>query len=99
MNIAITGATGLLGTALTRALTAGGVEVSRIARGKAAEGDIAWDPETWVIDSPRLEGFDAVVHLAGENLAARRWTAAQKARIRDSRLRGTGLLSESLARL
>jgi uncharacterized protein (TIGR01777 family) len=64
----------------------------------AAE-DVGWNPQTGRIDSAHLEGHDAVVHLAGENIAARRWTTEQKNRIRESRVQGTKLLCETLAKL
>lgn len=101
MKILVTGATGLVGKTLVSFLTTGGHEVYRLSRNqeKLKERDIFWDPAKGMIDSQKLEGFDAVVHLAGENIAARRWTAAQKEKIRASRVDGTRLLSDALARL
>jgi uncharacterized protein (TIGR01777 family) len=99
MQIAITGSTGLVGAELVTFLTTGGHHVSRVVRNNPTGSDIAWNPTAGTIDAERLEGLDAVVHLAGENIAARRWNAEQKARIRDSRVQGTKLLCESLARL
>jgi uncharacterized protein len=99
MKIAITGSTGLVGSALVPFLTTGGHHVTRIVRTSATEHDAVWNPATGQIDARRLEGLDAVVHLAGENIAAGRWNAERKARIRDSRVQGTKLLSETLAKL
>ena len=99
MHVLVTGATGLVGSALIPFLTTGGHRVTRMGRSQAGEGAVRWDPEEGVLNGADLEGFDAVVHLAGENIAGGRWTAAQKARIRDSRVKGTGLLCETLARL
>lgn len=98
-KIAITGSTGLVGSALVPFLATGGHHVTRIVRSSTAEADAVWDPITAQIDSARLEGLDVVVHLAGENIAARRWNAEQKARIRDSRVQRTRYLCETLARL
>ncbi len=100
MKIAVTGSTGLVGSALVPFLTSGGHQVVRLVRSSTASDDaVAWDPSLSQIDARRLEGVDAVVHLAGENIAVRRWNTAQKARIRDSRVQGTKLLCETLARL
>jgi len=101
MRIAVTGSTGLVGAALTTLLSRRGHEVIRMVRSASASGAgvARWDPRAGTIDAAALEGLDAVVHLAGENIAARRWTAAQKERIRESRVKGTRLLGESLARL
>jgi uncharacterized protein len=102
MRILVSGSTGLIGSALVPFLAAGGHSVTRLARSKtgaAGEGTVLWDPQAGSIGPGGLEGFDAVVHLAGENIAGGRWTAAQKARIRDSRVKGTRLLSTSLAGL
>jgi uncharacterized protein len=99
MKIAVTGSTGLVGSALVPFLTTGGHHVTRIVRTGTTEADTVWNPGTGQIDAARLEGLDAVVHLAGENIAARRWNAEQKARIRDSRVQGTKLLCETLAKL
>ena len=99
MNVLVTGSTGLIGSALVLSLTAGGHGVRRLVRSQAGEGAVRWDPEAGALDTAALEGMDAAVHLAGENIAARRWTAEQKARIRDSRVKGTRLLCEALARL
>ena len=66
----------------------------RLRRGGVTSGDaIGWDPDAGRIDAPALEGVDAVVHLAGEGIATRRWTDEQKRRIRDSRVRGTAVLA------
>ncbi len=101
MNILVTGSSGLVGSALLPSLAKEGHSVTRLVRSTATTGESAatWDPERGQLSAAALEGFDAVVHLAGENIAAGRWTAARKARIRDSRVKGTGLLSETLARL
>lgn len=99
MKILVTGSHGLVGSALLPALTAEGHHVVRLVRTAAASVDeIAWNPEVNQMDSAALEDFDAVVHLAGENIAGR-WTAAKKARIRESRVAGTRLLCEALAKL
>jgi uncharacterized protein (TIGR01777 family) len=99
MKIAVTGSTGLVGADLVSFLTTGGHLVSRVVRNNPTGSDILWNPTAGTIDAERLEGLDAVVHLAGENIAARRWSAEQKARIRDSRVQGTKLLCETLAKL
>jgi uncharacterized protein (TIGR01777 family) len=99
MKIAVTGSTGLVGADLVPFLTTGGHFVSRVVRDNPTGSDILWDPAAGTIDTERLEGLDAVVHLAGESIAARRWNAEQKARIRDSRVQGTRFLCESLAKL
>ena len=100
-RIAITGATGLIGRALTDSLVADGHHVVRVVRDPrgAAPGDVVWDPEGGTIDASGLEGVDAVVHLAGEPIGASRWTDETRRRIHDSRERGTDLLARTLARL
>jgi hypothetical protein len=99
MNIMVTGASGLVGAALVPFLTTGGHRVTRAVRSQPTSNEIYWDPDTAVIDSAKLEGLDAVVHLAGENIAEGSWTAEKKARIRDSRVKGTRLVSKALAGL
>jgi uncharacterized protein (TIGR01777 family) len=99
-SVAISGASGFLGTALVAAFEAEGIRVLRLVRRPStARNEIAWDPESGQIDSARLEGVEAVVHLAGESIAAARWTAERKQRIRQSRVRGTTLLAGALAGL
>ena len=100
MQIAVSGSSGLIGSALVSVLTAGGHRVFRLVRGIAPGADsIRWDPGVGVRDVALAEGLDAGVHLAGENIGAGRWTARRKAEIRQSRIEGTRRLSESLARL
>jgi uncharacterized protein (TIGR01777 family) len=99
MKIAVTGSTGLVGADLVPFLTTGGHLVYRVVRNNPVGSDIFCNPAAKTIDAERLEGLDAVVHLAGENIAGRRWNAEQKARIRDSRVQGTRLLCETLAKL
>jgi hypothetical protein len=100
MHIAVTGSNGLIGSALVASLGAGGHRVSRLVRGPlAGAGAIEWDPAAGVRDAALLEGLDGVVHLAGENIGAGRWTVRRKAEIRRSRVEGTQRLCEALARL
>lgn len=101
MNVVITGASGLVGAALTSFLTSGGDRVVRLVRSQPRPGaaEVRWDPVKGEIDTAALEGCDAVVHLAGENVASGRWTPERKAKIRDSRIQGTRTLCEALARL
>jgi len=101
MKILVSGSHGLVGKALTRSLTNSGNEVVRLVRRKPSFGavEIEWHPNHGVVDHEQLEGLDAVVHLAGESIAGGRWDEKRKRAIRESRTRGTSLLSESLARL
>ncbi|HEX8701509.1 MAG TPA: TIGR01777 family oxidoreductase [Myxococcaceae bacterium] len=99
-TIAVTGATGLVGNSLLPFLTTGGHRVRRLVRGKAdaARGDVSWNPAKGEIDTAAMEGVDAVVHLAGENVA-QKWTPEAKDRILRSRSEGTRTLCEGLARM
>jgi hypothetical protein len=100
MNVLVTGSGGLVGSALVPALGRAGHRVRKLVRRVPGGGDEArWDPAGGTIDRAGLDGLDAVVHLAGESIAAGRWTASRKARIRDSRVEGTRLLCEALAGL
>lgn len=98
MKIAISGASGLIGSALKAFLTTGGHQVFSLVRGKPGPNQIAWDPARNTIDSDALEGMDAVIHLAGESISGR-WTPEKKRKILESRTRGTELLARTLARL
>jgi hypothetical protein len=100
MRVLISGSSGLIGSAMSRTLVDGRDTVVRLVRGPAS-GDattVSWDPERQTIDRAGLEGFDAVVHLAGEPLLGR-WTAAKKRRIHESRALGTRVLADALATL
>lgn len=98
MVVAVSGSSGLIGSALIRSLAAAGHRAVRLVRGGVeAEDAIRWDPTQGIEDLSKLEGVDAVVHLAGETIGNRRWTAAQRAAIRRSRAEGTERLAESLA--
>jgi len=97
-KVAVTGSSGLVGRALCAFLSTGGHEVLRFVRARpAGRGEIAWDPENGIIEGGKLEGTDAVVHLAGENIASSRWSDTRKAAILGSRERGTGLIAKTLA--
>jgi uncharacterized protein (TIGR01777 family) len=104
MKIIVTGGGGLVGSSLVPSLIGRGHEVTQLVR-RASKGtsagvrEVEWQPERGEIDAGALEGYDAAVHLAGENIAGGRWTDERKRRIRDSRVRGTELLAETLARL
>jgi uncharacterized protein (TIGR01777 family) len=100
MRIAITGATGFIGSQLAAFLSTGGHEVLRIGRGAVRPGvvDVSWDPHRGQLDGRALEGVDAVIHLAGASIADR-WSDAHKRAIRDSRVEGTSLLAHTLAGL
>ena len=104
MRVAVTGSTGLIGRALVERLEAGGHQAVRIVRplgprGSDSSTSVVWDPTAPQIDAVGLEGLDAVVHLAGEPIAARRWSPDQKVRIAESRVRGTAVLAQALAGL
>jgi uncharacterized protein (TIGR01777 family) len=93
MKVAITGSSGLVGSALVSTLLDGGHQVIRLKR------PVDWDPERVTVDSSVFAEANAIVHLAGENIASGRWTAARKARIRDSRVKGTKLIAQTAAAL
>lgn len=102
MKILVTGSTGLVGSALIPFLTTGGHQVTRLVRSSKkafSEPTITWNVDKGQLAPHALEGFDAVIHLAGEGIANCRWSAQQKQRIRDSRVQGTQLLCETLAKL
>jgi uncharacterized protein len=100
MQIAITGASGLIGSALRDALRADGHTVRPVVRSPSDDPDaVGWDPAAGTVDAARLEGLDAVVHLAGAGIGDKRWSEGRKREIRDSRTAGTGLLARTLAGL
>ncbi len=89
MRVAVTGSSGLIGSALVPFLVARGHSVVRLVRREPSEPDeLGWDPEGGRIDSAGLEGGEAVVHLGGVGIGEKRWTAAHKHRIRQSRIQG-----------
>ncbi|CAN5693049.1 TIGR01777 family oxidoreductase [soil metagenome] len=100
MRILLSGASGFIGSALRRVLEQEGHEVSALSRSAPADSSaVQWDPDSGELDPVALEGWDAVVHLAGEGIGDRRWNEAHKRRVRDSRIKGTTLLSRTLAKL
>lgn len=99
IRVLVSGASGLLGNALTSFLTTGGHEVVRLVRRKAGENEIEWNPYQKTVDNSLLEGFDAVIHLSGENVAAKKWTPEFKQKIQDSRIKTTEFLSNVLSKL
>lgn len=101
LRVAITGSSGLIGTALTHLLTSGGHSVVPLvrSRSRAVDGAVYWDPMGGHVDTAGLRGVDAVVHLAGEPINGMRWTASKKKAIRESRVLGTRTLAEAVAGL
>jgi uncharacterized protein (TIGR01777 family) len=98
MDVVVSGASGLIGSAVRASLAADGHRVAPLVRGSAADG-IGWDPARGTIDSAGLEGINAVVHLAGQPIAAGPWTRSQRGAILRSRVDGTALLARALAGL
>jgi uncharacterized protein (TIGR01777 family) len=98
LRVLVSGARGLIGSALLPRLRARGHEISVLTRRAEGPGEVGWDPLGGRLEARGIEGFDAVVHLAGEPIAAR-WTPARKALIRESRVAGTRLLALRLAAL
>ena len=100
MKTLISGSHGLVGTALIQALESEGHDIFRLVRyAPHSETEIEWSPDRYSIALARLEGFDAVVHLAGESIAEGRWTDEKKTQISESRVKGTRLLGDALANL
>lgn len=100
MRIAVTGSTGLIGTALIRSLLQDRHEVVRLVRRPPrAEDEVEWDPKQQYVDAEGLAGCDAVVHLAGAGVGDHRWTEAYKKEIRDSRVLGTAAIADAVASL
>jgi uncharacterized protein (TIGR01777 family) len=100
MDVAVTGSSGFIGTALVAALTDTGHRVRRVVRRAPSRTDeVRWDPEAGTIDADGLAGVGAIVNLAGEGIATKRWSDEQKRRIRESRTSGTRLISEAAAGL
>lgn len=97
MKVAITGASGLIGTALTASLKADGHEVLAVSR-KGGDGRVEWNPKTGAIEIHKLRGCDAIINLAGANIA-QRWSKEVKQEIIDSRILTTKLISDSASRL
>ena len=102
MRVAVTGASGLIGTALVAALRADGHQVVRLVRGqstKPAPDEVRWNPQAGYVDLDGLAGVDGVVHLAGAGVGDRPWTPARKRVIRDSRVDGTRTIATALTQL
>jgi uncharacterized protein (TIGR01777 family) len=100
MKILISGSSGFVGSALTKSLQTKGYHVHRLIRPPhiAHKNDILWNPVEGYIDKSKITDFEVVIHLSGENIAAR-WTKAKKKRIYESRVLSTKLLVEALAKL
>lgn len=100
MKVVVSGASGLIGSALVRALRADGHQVvTLVRRAAAAATEVSWDPAAGRLDARDLEGVDGAVHLAGAGVGDHRWTDAYKKTIRDSRVDGTRTLAAALASL
>ncbi len=98
LHVAVTGASGLVGSTLVPLLTTGGHRVTKLVRREAREGELSWNPQD-DFDAAPLDGLHAVIHLAGENIAASRWTTKVKDKIRASRVVATRKVCEGLARM
>jgi uncharacterized protein (TIGR01777 family) len=99
-KVTLSGASGMLGSAIGKALTARRATVLRLVRRDAkAPGELRWNPAVGEIPAEELEGISAAVHLSGANVASRRWTAKYKREMKESRVGSTRLLAEALATL
>lgn len=100
-SIAVSGASGLVGSALTASLATTDARVLNVTRDTITRSadSVMWSPQGGIVNPARLEGIDAFVHLAGENIASGRWNEAKKSRIRNSRVEGTRVVASTLARL
>ena len=97
-TIAITGASGLIGSALTRHFEANGDRVLKFTRtGRSSTSTIAWNPANGTIDAAQLSGVDVVIHMAGAGIGDKRWSNEYKKEILDSRVKGTSLLAQAIA--
>lgn len=99
MRVAITGGTGYVGSALRRALIARGDEVLVVRRGSPGDTAAMWDPSRGWVAAGALDGMDAIVHLSGTSIAAKRWTASRRAELRASRIDSTRVLVDHLRSL
>lgn len=100
LTVAVSGTSGLIGSSLVAFLTSGGHTVKRLTRSRpVGDNGIYWNPREQAIEAEKLDGIDAVIHLAGENVFALRWTEAKKDSIMHSRRVGTRLIAEALAGL
>ncbi|WP_405580667.1 TIGR01777 family oxidoreductase [Streptomyces sp. NBC_01190] len=100
MRIAVTGASGLIGSHLIESLSADGHEIRRLVRRPPERVDeVRWDPAAGTVDTAGLAGTEVVVHLAGAGIGDRRWTAARKKELVDSRVRGTDVIARAVASL
>ena len=97
MKIVVSGASGLIGTPLVQHLTTHGHEVIRLVRLPARSGESQWDPKSGVIDKAVIDGADAVIHLAGAGIGDKRWTAAYRREVLESRTLSTALLARTIA--
>jgi uncharacterized protein (TIGR01777 family) len=97
MRVIISGASGLIGSALTTHLRALGHEPVALVRRSAGSNEIQWDPAKGLLDAEALAGADAVVHLAGAGIGDRRWTDDYKRELVESRTKGTALLADRIA--
>jgi uncharacterized protein (TIGR01777 family) len=99
MKIVISGASGLIGTQLVTKLLSSGHEVVRLVRRSPKSGEIQWNPKSGTLDAAALEGTDAVIHLSGAGIGDKRWSAAYRKEILDSRTDTTALLAKTIASL
>lgn len=101
LKIAITGASGLIGSSLAPFLSTGGHDVYTLVRRKpdTENQELFWDPDKGILDPKDMEGMDVVIHLAGENIGEVRWTESIKTRLTESRVKGTTLLAKTIAGL